>query len=44
LDVDDPVAVFRTHRAAIEHRSRLNYLNGRLEPDGSLLLRSEDFG
>jgi hypothetical protein len=40
LDVDDPVAVVRTHRAAIERRIRLGYLNGRLEPDGSLLLRT----
>lgn len=43
-EVDDPVAVFRANRAAIEHRIRLKYLNGRLEPDGSLLLRSGDFG
>ncbi|NJO38423.1 MAG: DUF1488 family protein [Rhizobiales bacterium] len=43
-EVDDPLAVLRANRAAIEHRIRLKYLNGRLEPDGSLLLRSEDFG
>jgi hypothetical protein len=43
-EADDPVMVFRANHAAIEHRIRLKYLNGRREPDGSVLLRSEDFG
>jgi transcriptional regulator with XRE-family HTH domain len=43
-DVDSPIEVFRANRSAIEHRIRLKYLNGLLEPDGSVLLRSEDFG
>jgi transcriptional regulator with XRE-family HTH domain len=43
-DADDPLDVFRANRAAIEHRIRLKYLNGQVEPDASLLLRSEDFG
>lgn len=43
-EVDDPVAVFRANRATIEHRIRLKYSTGQLESDGTLLLRSEDFG
>jgi transcriptional regulator with XRE-family HTH domain len=38
----DPIKVFRAHRERIEHEARRKYLDGRLERDGSILIRTED--
>ena len=37
------VKVFRLNRERIEHEARRNYLDGRLETDGSVLIKTEDF-
>ena len=34
--------VFRAHRERIEHEARRKYLDGHLEPDGSILIRTQD--
>lgn len=39
-----PKAVFEKHRADIEGQVRRKYLLGHLEPDGSVLLRTDDIG
>lgn len=41
-DNEEPVKVFRKHRERIEHEARRKYLAGRLESDGSVLIKSED--
>lgn len=41
-DNKDPVKVFRASRERIEHEARRKYLAGRLEADGSVLIRTED--
>jgi hypothetical protein len=33
---------FRTHRERIEHEARRKYLGGRVEPDGSILVKTDD--
>lgn len=39
----DPVKVFHGSRERIEHEARRKYLAGRLEADGSILIRTTDF-
>jgi hypothetical protein len=41
-DGKDPIKVFRTHNARIEHEARRKYLDGHLELDGSILIRTQD--
>ena len=41
-DDKDPIKVFRAHRERIEHEARRKYLDGHLEPDGSILIRTQD--
>ena len=41
-DNRDPVKVFRANRACIEHEARRKYLAGRLDSDGSVLIKTED--
>jgi transcriptional regulator with XRE-family HTH domain len=41
-DGKDPVKVFRARKARIEHEARRKYLDGRLELDGSILIRTQD--
>ncbi len=38
----DPVKLTRANRARIEHEARRKYLAGRLESDGSVLIKTED--
>jgi transcriptional regulator with XRE-family HTH domain len=38
----NPVKVVRMHRERIEHEARRKYLSGRVEADGSVLVRTED--
>ncbi len=38
----DKLKVFKDNHAAIEHEARRKYLGNRLEPDGSVLIRSSD--
>jgi len=37
------VEVFRANRKAIEEFARKKYLEGQMEPDGSVLIRTLDF-
>ena len=37
-----PVKVFRANHARIEHEARRKYLAGRLQSDGSVLIKTED--
>ncbi|MGH9326024.1 MAG: DUF1488 family protein, partial [Terriglobia bacterium] len=41
-DGKDKLAVFRGNRPAIEEEARRKYLAGRIEPDGSALIRTSD--
>ncbi len=41
-DGKDKVEVFRINRRAIEDEARRKYLEGRTEPDGSVLIRTVD--
>ncbi len=41
-DKKNPAKVFRTNRERIEHEARRKYLAGRLEPDGSVLIKTEN--
>lgn len=41
-DGKDKLKVFAANRAAIEHEVRRKYLAGRLEADGSVLVKSDD--
>lgn len=41
-DGKDKLAVFRGNRPAIEEEARRKYLAGRIEPDGSVLIRTGD--
>ncbi len=41
-DNRDMLAVFKESRCSIEHEARRKYLAGKLEKDGSILIRSED--
>jgi transcriptional regulator with XRE-family HTH domain len=41
-DNKDPLKVFRANRERIEHEARRKYLDGRLESDGSILIRTVD--
>jgi transcriptional regulator with XRE-family HTH domain len=41
-DKKDPLKVFRANRERIEHEARRKYLDGRLESDGSILIRTVD--
>jgi transcriptional regulator with XRE-family HTH domain len=41
-DNKDPPKVFRANRDRIEHEARRKYLAGRLEADGSVLIRTAD--
>jgi transcriptional regulator with XRE-family HTH domain len=38
----DPIKVFRAYRERIEHEARRKYLDGGLELDGSILIRTQD--
>ncbi|MBN1282967.1 MAG: DUF1488 family protein [Proteobacteria bacterium] len=38
----DPLKIFRANRESIEHEARRKYLTDRLEPDGSVLIRTGD--
>jgi transcriptional regulator with XRE-family HTH domain len=38
----NPLKVFQANREYIEHEARRKYLTGKLEPDGSVLLKTED--
>jgi hypothetical protein len=42
-DGKDKIQVFRANRKAIEDFARKKYLEGRIEPDGSVLIRTLDF-
>lgn len=39
---EDPVKVVGAHRSRIEHEARRKYLGGYLDPDGSILIRTDD--
>lgn len=39
----DPLKIFKKNRARIEHEARKKYLANQLEPDGSVLIKTEDF-
>lgn len=41
-DDKDKLKVFHVNQAAIEHEARRKYLDNRLEPDGSVLIRTGD--
>lgn len=41
-DKKEPAKVFRNNRERIENEARRKYLSGRLESDGSVLIKSED--
>jgi hypothetical protein len=41
-DGSDRLEVFRAHRESIESLARLKYLSDRIEPDGTLLVRTAD--
>lgn len=41
-DNRDPMKVFAASRERIEHEARRKYLSGRLERDGSVLIRTAD--
>ena len=41
-DNKEPAKGFRANRRRIEHEARRKYLAGRLEPDGSVLIKTED--
>ena len=41
-DNKDPVKVFIANRERIEHEARCKYLAGKLETDGSVLVKAED--
>src|SRR5690606_33737873 len=41
-DDKDKLKVFEASQAAIEHEARRKYLDDRLEPDGSVLIRTTD--
>ncbi len=41
-DGKDPLKVFRANRERVEHEARRKYLDGRLESDGSILIRTAD--
>lgn len=38
----DPVKVFTDNRPAIEHEARRKYINGQIEAEGMILIKSED--
>lgn len=40
----NPVKVFQVNHKNIEHKARRKYLAGESEPDGSILLKTKDFG
>ena len=42
-DGKDLLDLFRANRRVIEREARRRYLAGRIEPDGSVLIRSSDF-
>ena len=42
-DGKDKLIVYGANREAIEHEARRKYLAGKLEKDGSVLIRSADF-
>ena len=41
-DNKESAKMFRANRDRIEHEARRKYLAGRLEPDGSVLIKTED--
>ena len=41
-DKREPAKVFQANRERIEHEARRKYLAGRLETDGSVLVKTED--
>ena len=41
-EIRNPVKVFQANRAYIEYEAQRKYLAGRLEPDGSVLIKTED--
>ena len=41
-DNKDKLKVFIANRERIEHEARRKYLSGRAEPDGSILIRTDD--
>lgn len=41
-DKKNPAKVFRSNRERIEHEARRKYLAVRLEPDGSVLIKTEN--
>lgn len=43
-DNKDPLKVFTANQERIEHEARRKYLAGKIEPDGSVLIKTEDIG
>jgi len=41
-NTNDPLKVLRANRDRIEHEARRKYLDGRMEADGSILIRTGD--
>jgi Protein of unknown function (DUF1488) len=41
-DNKDMLRVFKANRERIEHEARRKYVTGRIEPDGSVLIRTND--
>jgi transcriptional regulator with XRE-family HTH domain len=42
-DGKEPLKVFQANKESIQHAARRKYLAGRLESDGSVFLKTEDF-